>query len=79
MDVLLRHLPVLPIVLPLVTGAVLLLLAETRRVPRLVLTLSSVLAQLAAAITMVWLTTDSVTTRRGMTGTDHVDGQERDS
>jgi multicomponent K+:H+ antiporter subunit D len=56
----LRHLPVLPIVIPLITGALLLLLAETRRVPRLVLTLSSTLAQLAAAIAMVWIASDRV-------------------
>ncbi len=55
-----RHLPVLPIVIPLITAAVLLLLAETRRLRRLVITLSSTLAQLAAAVTMVWITTDSV-------------------
>jgi multicomponent K+:H+ antiporter subunit D len=55
-----RHLPVLPIVIPLITGAVLLLLAETRRMRRLVITLSSTLAQLAAAITMVWITSDHV-------------------
>jgi multicomponent K+:H+ antiporter subunit D len=60
MDAWLRHLPALPIVLPLVTGAILLLLAESRRLPRLVLTLSSTLAQLAAAVTMVWITTDLV-------------------
>jgi multicomponent K+:H+ antiporter subunit D len=55
-----RHLPVLPIVIPLLAGAMLLFLEETRRLPRLVLTLASTLGQLAAAITMVWLTTDSV-------------------
>ena len=55
-----RHLPVLPIVLPLITGALLLLLAETRRIPRLALTLTSTLAQLAAAATMVWITSDLV-------------------
>jgi multicomponent K+:H+ antiporter subunit D len=56
-----RHLPVLPIVIPLITGALLLLLAESRRLPRLLVTLSSTLAQLAAAITMVWATTEAVT------------------
>jgi multicomponent K+:H+ antiporter subunit D len=56
----LRHLPALPIVLPLITGAVLLLLAETRRIPRLTLTLASTLVQLAAAVTMVWITSDLV-------------------
>jgi multicomponent K+:H+ antiporter subunit D len=56
-----RHLPVLPLVIPLITGAVLLLLAESRRLPRLVITLSSAIGQLAAAVTMVWATTDAVT------------------
>ncbi|MEO7774174.1 MAG: monovalent cation/H+ antiporter subunit D [Steroidobacteraceae bacterium] len=56
----LQHLPVLPIVVPLLTGALLLLFAETRRLPRLLITLAATLTQLAAAVTMVWLTTDSV-------------------
>jgi multicomponent K+:H+ antiporter subunit D len=56
-----RHLPVLPIVIPLITGALLLLLAETRRLPRLLVTLASTLAQLAAATAMVWATTEVVT------------------
>jgi multicomponent K+:H+ antiporter subunit D len=55
-----RHLPVLPIVIPLITGALLLLLAETRRLPRLLVTLASTLAQLAAATAMVWATTEVV-------------------
>jgi multicomponent K+:H+ antiporter subunit D len=56
----LQHLPVLPIVVPLITGAVLLFFAESRRLPRLAITLLATLAQLAAAVTMVWLTTDAV-------------------
>ena len=56
----LQHLPVMPIVVPLIAGALLLLFAETRRWPRLLITMFATLAQLAAAITMVWLTTDSV-------------------
>ena len=60
MNTWLQHLPVLPIVVPLITGALLLLFAETRRWPRLLITLFSTLTQLAAAVTMVWLTTDSV-------------------
>ena len=60
MNTWLQHLPVLPIVVPLVTGALLLLFAETRRWPRLLITLFAIVAQLAAAVTMVWLTTDSV-------------------
>jgi multicomponent K+:H+ antiporter subunit D len=57
-----RHLPVLPIVAPLITGAVLLFLAESRRIPRLLVTTASTLAQLAAAIVMVWATTDAMPT-----------------
>jgi len=56
----LQHLPVLPIVVPLITGAVLLFFAESRRLPRFVITLLATFAQLAAAVTMVWLTTDAV-------------------
>ncbi len=55
-----QHLPVLPIVVPLLAGAWLLFFAESRRLPRLVITLGATLAQLAAAVTMVWLTTDAV-------------------
>jgi multicomponent K+:H+ antiporter subunit D len=55
-----RHLPVLPVVVPLFVGALLLLFAETRRRPRLLIALSGTLVQLAAAINMMWLTTDSV-------------------
>ena len=60
MNAWLQHLPVLPIVVPLLAGALLLLFAESRRWPRLLITLFAILTQLAAAITMVWLTTDSV-------------------
>ena len=60
MNAWLQHLPVLPIVVPLITGAVLLFFAESRRLPRLAITLLATLAQLAAAVTMVWLTTDAV-------------------
>lgn len=56
----LQHLPVLPIAAPLIAGALLLLFAENRRLPRLLITLVSTLTQLAAAITMVWVATDSV-------------------
>jgi len=55
-----RHLPVLPIVVPLLVGALLLLFAETRRWPRLLLTVTGTLVQLAAGISMMVLTTDSV-------------------
>lgn len=62
MNAWLQHLPVLPIVVPLIAGALLLLFAETRRWQRLLITLVAILTQLAAAVTMVWLTTDSVPT-----------------
>jgi multicomponent K+:H+ antiporter subunit D len=55
-----RHLPILPVVIPLLTGAFLLFLAESRRLPRLAVTATSTLAQLAVAIVMLWITTDSV-------------------
>jgi len=56
----LQHLPVLPIIVPLLAGASLLFFAESRRWPRLLIMLFATLVQLGAAITMVWLTTDSV-------------------
>jgi multicomponent K+:H+ antiporter subunit D len=55
-----RHLPMLPVVVPLITGAVLLLLAESRRVPRLAITLTSTLLQLGTAAAMVWIASDLV-------------------
>ncbi len=55
-----QHLPVLPIVVPLLAGAWLLFFAESRRSPRFFITLVATLAQLAAAVAMVWLTTDAV-------------------
>ncbi len=55
-----RHLPVLPIVVPLFVGALLLMFAETRRLPRLLIAVSGTLLQFAAAISMMWFTTDAV-------------------
>jgi multicomponent K+:H+ antiporter subunit D len=56
----LQHLPVLPVLVPLMAGAMLLLLPESKRWPRLLVTLFATLTQLAVAVNMVWLTTDSV-------------------
>jgi len=56
----LQHLPSLPIVVPLAAGAAMLLVGESRRAPRMVLALVATLVQLAAAITLLCLTTDSV-------------------
>lgn len=56
----LQHLPSLPIAVPLLAGATMIFFTEQRRTPRIVLALTSALIQLAAAITLLWLTTDSV-------------------
>ncbi|HLS81588.1 MAG TPA: monovalent cation/H+ antiporter subunit D [Steroidobacter sp.] len=60
MTALLRHLPVIPILVPLVVGAVELLLPEARRGLRVALPVASVLAQIAAALMLLYLTTDSM-------------------
>ncbi|MGC4030014.1 MAG: monovalent cation/H+ antiporter subunit D [Steroidobacteraceae bacterium] len=60
MNAWLEHLPSLPIVAPLLAGALMLLFPEHRRAPRLTLALVSTLVQLAAAIAMLVLTTDAV-------------------
>lgn len=57
----LHHLPVLPIVVPLVAGAVLLLLPEARRAARVTIALASLIAQLAAAFSLLFLTSDAAT------------------
>jgi multicomponent K+:H+ antiporter subunit D len=61
MSLWLLHLPVMPIVVPLIAGAIMLTFAESKRGPRMVLAVTATLVQLAAAITMLYLTTDSVT------------------
>jgi multicomponent K+:H+ antiporter subunit D len=60
MNFLLLHLPSLPIVVPMIAGALMLLLSESNRVPRATVTLAATLIQLAAGITLLYLTTDSV-------------------
>ncbi len=57
MNALLEHLPVLPIVVPLVAGAVMLFLQEQQRSLRVTIALVSALVQLAVAITLLVLTT----------------------
>jgi multicomponent K+:H+ antiporter subunit D len=59
-NALIMHLPVLPIVVPLIAGAALLLVSEERRVLRLTIAFASVLAQLAAATALLYLSTDAV-------------------
>jgi multicomponent K+:H+ antiporter subunit D len=56
----LQHLPVLPIVVPLIVGALILFLPERRGATRIVLALGSALTQFAAAVTLLYLTTDSM-------------------
>lgn len=56
----LQHLPVLPIVVPLVAGAVMLLFAESQRRVREAIALVATLAQLAIGALLLYLTTDAV-------------------
>lgn len=48
------HLPIAPVVVPLVAGATILLFAESRRLTRAAIALTSVVIQLAAAIALMW-------------------------
>src|SRR5690606_11252385 len=54
-----QHLPVLPVVLPLVAGALLLLLPEARRPAPLPTALLSCCLQLVTAAALLFLTTDA--------------------
>jgi multicomponent K+:H+ antiporter subunit D len=58
-NALLEHLVALPIVVPLLTGALLLLLTEEQRVARVTLALTSVVLQLAVAVVLLYLTSDA--------------------
>lgn len=55
----LHHLPIAPVIAPLLAGALLLLIPENV-VARVVVTISSVLVQLAAACVLLFLTTDAM-------------------
>jgi multicomponent K+:H+ antiporter subunit D len=59
MNVLLQHLVVLPIIVPLLSGAAMLFLAESRRVARVTLALVSVLIQLCVGVALLYLTSDA--------------------
>lgn len=59
MNVLLRHLVVLPIVVPLIAAALMLFLAESSRKMRLTVALGSVLVQLAVGCALLYLTSDA--------------------
>ena len=59
MNAILRHLVVLPVVVPLVAGAMMFFLAEARRTARVTLAIASVLVQLAVAAGLLYLTSDA--------------------
>jgi len=59
MSALLRHLVVLPIVVPLLAGTLMFFLAESRRTARVALALASVFTQLAAGVALLYLTSDA--------------------
>jgi multicomponent K+:H+ antiporter subunit D len=58
-DLLLRHIVILPVLIPLLAGAAMLFLAEARRPARVALALGSVTAQLAVGCTLLYLTSDA--------------------
>ncbi|MCW5622216.1 MAG: cation:proton antiporter, partial [Burkholderiales bacterium] len=58
MTSLLTHLPVLPIVIPLLAGAAMLLLGEPKRTVRIAIIVVSMAAQLAVALILLYLTSD---------------------
>jgi multicomponent K+:H+ antiporter subunit D len=59
MNAILRHLVVLPVVVPLVAGAAMFFLAEARRRARVTLAAASVLTQLSVAVGLLYLTSDA--------------------
>ena len=59
MNAILRHLVVLPIIVPLLAGAALFFLAEASRTARLTIATLSLLAQCAVAIALLYLTSDA--------------------
>jgi len=56
----LHHLPVVPIVTPLLTGALMLLMRDSSRTLRVGLVLTSMLVQTATAAVLLYLTTDAM-------------------
>ncbi|SOD41934.1 monovalent cation/H+ antiporter subunit D [Nitrosovibrio sp. Nv4] len=55
MSIWLQHLPVFPVVIPLVAGAAMLLFAEARRTTRTVIALIATLANLATAVALAYV------------------------
>ena len=62
MTLLLQHLPILPVAIPLFTGALLLLLRDSQQRTRIGLNLLSLLAQLATALTLMAMATGTLPT-----------------
>jgi len=58
MDLLLRHVIVLPVLIPLLAGTAMLFLAEARRGTRILLAVGSMVAQLAVGCLLLFLTSD---------------------
>jgi multicomponent K+:H+ antiporter subunit D len=58
-NAILRHLLVLPIVIPLIAGAAMFFLAESRRTARVTLAVISALTQLSLAVVLLYLTSDA--------------------
>ena len=56
----LQHLPVLPIVVPFMAGALMLLFPESQRRWREAIAITAALGQLLAAVALMYLTTDAV-------------------
>jgi multicomponent K+:H+ antiporter subunit D len=59
MNAILRHLVVLPILIPLVAGAALFFIAEARRAARISIAVVSMASQLVVAIALLYLTSDA--------------------
>ncbi|PZN28414.1 MAG: hypothetical protein DIU71_16030 [Proteobacteria bacterium] len=55
----LQHLPILPIIVPLIAGAIILLLPEARRRARATIAVVSTVIQLAAALGLLYLASDA--------------------
>ncbi|SCX96479.1 multisubunit potassium/proton antiporter, PhaD subunit [Nitrosospira sp. Nl5] len=56
----LQHLPIFPVVIPLVAGAAMLLFADARRTERTVIALFATLANLAAAAALVYMASEGM-------------------
>ena len=56
----LQHLPVMPIVVPMLAGAILLLFPESQRGRRVAISAIAILIQLVVASLLMYLTTDAV-------------------